>query len=128
MLKKHLYTILFISWMVLITLFSLFSLPDTGEETLDFPHRDKVAHFGFHFVIVFLGTLFVRERRMSKFKINRGIVQIFLFSAGYGVAIEVLQYVMPFDRTAELWDILANLSGAVFGVLLIKKYLTRTAK
>ena len=114
--------------MVLITSFSLFSLPSEGETTFVFPHRDKVAHFGFHGIIVFLGTLFVRERRAMNFDINRGIIQMFLFSVIYGIIIEVLQWVMPYDRTAELWDILANLSGAVFGVLLIKRYLTRIAK
>ena len=128
MLKAHLYTILFISWMMLITSFSLFSLPDTTTGFFDFPHRDKVAHFGFHCVIVILGALFIKERQKAHFKINQGIVQIFLFSIVYGIGIEFLQYIMPYDRAAELWDLLANLSGAVFGVLLIKKYLTRIAK
>ncbi len=114
--------------MVLITSFSLFSLPIEGEETFVFPHRDKIAHFCFHGVIVFLGTLFVREQRAANFNVNSGIMQMLLFSAVYGVIIEVLQWAMPYDRAAELWDILANLSGAVFGVLLIKRYLTRIAK
>lgn len=114
--------------MVLITLFSLFSLPSYGEGLVDIPHKDKLAHFVFHTAIVCLGTLFVRERKASKFKINVAIVQMFFFALVYGIFIEVLQYVMPYARSAELLDVLANFSGAVFGGLLIKKYLTRIAK
>ena len=114
--------------MVLITLFSLFSLPSYGEGLIDFPHKDKLAHFVFHVAIVCLGTLFLQERKASEFKIDVAIVQMFFFALVYGLLIEVLQYVMPFARSAELLDVLANLSGAVFGSLLIKKYLSRAVK
>jgi len=112
--------------MVLITLFSLFSFPGNGiAGFITIPHSDKIVHFGFHFIIVILGTLFVKERSVLSFTVNRVIFNLFLFSFIYGVVIELLQYIMPYGRAAEIWDVLANLSGAVFGGLLIKKYLSR---
>ena len=46
----------------------------------------------------------------------------------YGIAIEILQDLMPFDRAGEILDVLANTLGAIFGSLLIKKYLSRIRK
>ncbi len=112
--------------MVIITLFSLFSFPDDVTGGIDIAHMDKMVHFTFHCVLVVLGILAYKERKGQTFKIGWAITQFFVFSLVYGIIIEVLQYYMPFDRSAEFWDVLANLSGALVGILLIKKYLSLT--
>ena len=112
--------------MVIITLSSLFSFPDDATGGIDIPHMDKMVHFTFHCLLVVFGVLAFKERRGQAFKIGRAIAQFFVFSLVYGIIIEVLQYYMPFDRSAEFWDVLANLSGALVGILLIKKYLSLT--
>jgi VanZ family protein len=128
-LKKHLYTTLFISWVVLITLLSLFSFPDIDDGTgIVIPHIDKITHFTFHLIFVVLGCLFLKEKIGEAFKPNKGILIILIAAILYGILIEVLQYVMPFGRAAEIWDILANTMGALFGGLLIKKYFSLTRK
>ncbi len=114
--------------MVIITLFSLFSFPGEDMGFINIPYLDKIAHFTFHCIILVLGTLFRRERRPNHFVKNKAILGMFLFSVAYGIVIETLQFTMPFGRAAEIWDILANLSGALFGVLLIKKYLSLIEK
>ncbi|MDT0605666.1 VanZ family protein [Croceitalea rosinachiae] len=126
MLKKHLFTILFISWMVFVTLLSLFSFSDIDESKIWIPHMDKMVHFTFYGVMVILGTLFLKEKTKKSFQAKRDVKRMFLFALCYGIFIEVLQYLMPFDRAAEIWDVLANTLGAFFGVLLIKKYLSLT--
>ena len=129
MLKKHLYTILFISWVVVITLLSLFSFPELDNEVvIEIPYIDKITHFTFHLIFVVLGCLFLKEKIGEAFKPNKGILIILIAAILYGILIEVLQYVMPFDRAAEIWDILANTMGALFGGLLIKKYFSLTRK
>lgn len=128
-LKKHIYTILFISWVVVITILSLFSFPEIDNEIgIVIPYIDKVTHFIFHLTFVVLGCLFLKEKRRETFKLNKGILIILFAAILYGILIEVLQYVMPFGRAAEIWDILANTMGALFGGLLIKKYFSLTRK
>ncbi len=111
--------------MVLITLLSLFSFPGDGEQKIWFPHLDKLVHAGFHCGIVILGSLSFKKSGAS---LNTIFLGIFIFSALYGILIEFLQYVMPYGRAAEIWDVLANLTGASLGVLLIKKYFSRIGK
>ena len=127
MLKKHLHTILFISWVVFVTLLSLFSSPDIGEGGIRIPNADKIVHFIFYCGMVALGTLFLREKT-NAFDVGKHTIWALVFAISYGVLMEILQHIMPFERAAEIWDVLANTLGAIFGVLLIKKYLSLIAK
>ncbi|MEO0571155.1 MAG: VanZ family protein [Bacteroidota bacterium] len=119
---KRKFTVFFVGWMVLITSFSLFSFSSEGEDRIWFPHLDKIAHFTFHFGILVLGALAINEMSPKIGDWKRGIAFLFLFSISYGLLIELLQWGMPFGRSAEFWDVLANLTGALVGVLLIQKY------
>ena len=113
------FTGLFIGWMIVITASSLFSFPDDGGEGwFTFAHTDKVVHMAFHFGIVVLGILALNEKFFTAWSWNKKWVSVLLFSIGYGLGIEFLQWAMPFERTAEIWDVFANLGGAVLGVLL----------
>lgn len=114
------FTILFVGWMVLITLLSLFSFSDEGEDRIWFAHMDKVVHFTFHLVILVLGMFSLNEIIKKQWNWRKKIILLLMFSVCYGLLIEGLQWLMPFDRSAEFWDVLANLSGALMGSLLIQ--------
>ena len=114
------FTLLFLGWMVLITSLSLFSFSVDTEETIWFPHLDKAVHFTFHLVIVVLGVLFIGETEKNVWQWRKKLVFLLFFSLSYGLTIEFLQWVMPLDRSAEIWDVLANTSGALVGGLLIQ--------
>ena len=106
--------------MVLITSLSLFSFSVDTEETIWFPHLDKAVHFTLHLVIVVLGVLFIGETEKNVWQWRKKLVFLLFFSLSYGLTIEFLQWVMPLDRSAEIWDVLANTSGALVGGLLIQ--------
>ena len=114
--------------MVLITLLSLFSFSDDEVEGIWIPHLDKIVHAIFHFLLVILGILSLKEVLKKNFRPKSDIIKVLGFSIAYGILIEALQYYMPYDRAAEVWDVLANLTGALLGVLLIKQYLSLTSK
>ena len=118
-MRKRKFTIVFIGWMVLITSLSLFSF-STEEDKIEFPHLDKIVHFSFHFGILVLGALFLGEVAPQSWDWRKKITFLLLFSLSYGISIELLQWIMPFERSAEFWDVLANLAGAVMGGLLIQ--------
>lgn len=112
---------LFVGWMVLITSLSLFSFSDDGEDIISIPHLDKMVHAAFHFGIVVLGAFFLNEAAPKFWSWTKRIVLLLTFSLFYGGLIELLQWLLPFDRSAEVLDVFANFSGAVLGGLLIQR-------
>jgi len=84
MLKRNIYTILFISWMMCITFLSLFSFSDNSLPSIKIPNIDKAVHFTFYFVASILGSLFVREITKGNVSLKITIVRVFLFMLVYG--------------------------------------------
>lgn len=121
MLKRHLYSILFFLWLGGVTFASLFSFSNQTESKIWFPHLDKIIHFSFYFGVVFFGFLACREY-LPAFKTKKIVYRLIVFAICYGLLIEFLQYLMPFNRSAEIWDAVANSSGAIIAGLLIVKY------
>lgn len=108
--------------MVFITLLSLFSFSGIDTGGFDIPHTDKLVHVVFYFVAVVLGSLCLGERRTGKHNGKSLVLPVIVFSVIYGIIIEGLQWIMPFNREADIWDIAANSLGAVLGGLLIQRY------
>ena len=122
MLKKNIYTLLFLSWVVVITMLSLFSFSsmdlDTG--TLNIPYADKITHFIFYLVFAFVGCLSLRERTLGSLGLRKTLIIVLFFAILYGILIEVLQYTITTDIMAEFGDVLANTLGAFAGIGLIR--------
>ncbi|SDQ26512.1 VanZ family protein [Flagellimonas zhangzhouensis] len=108
--------------MLLITMLSLFSFSEISLDTggLNIPYADKITHFIFHTVFVFLGSLAVRERTRGQIGIKKATIMILVLAIIYGIIIEVLQYTITMDRHAEFGDVLANTLGAFAGIILIR--------
>lgn len=107
--------------MIVITILSLISLGNVGE-SIPVPYKDKMVHFTFYFVFVLLWMLFCKNR-ISSIKIR----MIILFSAiGYGILMEICQGFTK-DRTPDIYDVFANSSGALFG-LLISTFILKKSK
>ena len=112
--------ILFISWMVFVTLSSLFSFSGVSTSRFSIPHLDKVVHFTFYFVMVFLGFLALRREDWSQEKRHSFLWKITVTAIGYGIIIEVLQHVATVDRQGDLFDALANSTGAIAAMMLLR--------
>ncbi|WP_343487507.1 VanZ family protein [Allomuricauda sp. d1] len=128
MLKKNVYTILFVGWALFITTLSLFSFSSIETGGVDIPHIDKITHFFFYFFFVILAYLSLGEKYKNRSSSTGIIVRIVLFAIFYGLLIEGLQWLMPYGRAAEIWDASANALGAILGGLLTKTYISRTYK
>jgi VanZ family protein len=105
--------IIFIGWMILVTIGSL--LPATS-----FPswadlggNSDKVAHFIAYFFTALLFYLAFR----SRFK--KTDIYAMIFAAGYGALLELVQLFVP-GRDCSLGDLAANLSGVLFFFVLYR--------
>lgn len=122
MLRKSIYTILFTSWVVIITMLSLFSFSEMDLDTgsLNVPYADKIVHFTFYMVFGVAGSLSLRERTMGNLGLRKTLLIVLVFAILYGILMEVLQYTLTMDRMAELGDVLANTLGAFAGIGLIR--------
>ena len=82
------------------------------------PYIDKILHFVAYAI---LGVLFFRAFRTQRFKenINLVIMLSIISSSLYGMSDEIHQYFVPY-RDADIMDFLADVTGSICGVYLIK--------
>lgn len=129
-LRHYRYTILFISWVLFITMLSLFSFSDMDldEGNLNVPYADKIVHFTFYLVFSILGCLLVRERTKGLWSMGKATRVIVVLAISYGIVIEVLQYTLTEDRMAEFGDVVANTLGAFVGIGLIRWFFSKESR
>jgi VanZ family protein len=102
-----------IGWTLLIAVMCLVSfgrLPSIGIGGAD-KYVHVVFHFGF-FVLWFL--YFSRQGHLDKV-----LVFVFLASLLYGIAIEIAQELFTATRHADLYDVMANTTGAFMGIAAV---------
>jgi VanZ family protein len=112
--KIFLFSALF--WTGLILFFCLINASEIRQVTI--PNFDKLVHAGFHFVFTMLWFLFFKKK-LETINIFRPLVISFVLSFFFGIAIELMQQFFTQTRTADVMDVLANLSGATLVVVLI---------
>lgn len=74
---------------------------------------DKVAHF----FMFGSWTFFYGIIRFLKGRYN--LMPVFILGSLFGITIEGLQYILPTNRSAELLDLIADISGSAFAILLL---------
>jgi len=86
------------------------------EHIPSFEFSDKVMHF---LAYAGMGVLFYRAYQTLRFKENlRLLILLSIFSASlYGISDEIHQYFVPY-RDASIFDVIANILGAICGVYL----------
>ena len=80
---------------------------------------DKLGHFLLFASWTFLLGAFLYVN--NSYKLN--LFTIFFVGVSFGILIEVFQYLLPFQRSAELFDIAFDSLGCLAGVLALKKIL-----
>jgi len=102
-------------WLVLVTLACLVPAGIVRDVEPVFKISDKIAHGIFYFVNTILCFLYFYKPELKGI-----LLKVSLFSFVYGIIIEVLQLNLPFGRSAEIADVLANVTGILVAVLLIQ--------
>ncbi len=78
---------------------------------------DKVAHLIIHAMLVGIWLLYLMRRSQNRFMWQHAAMVI-LASMVFGILIEVLQEYLTVSRTADFFDVLANMGGAAIGVFV----------
>lgn len=89
-------------------------LPEAGFEV---PHLDKYLHFVMFAILSFFFLLY-RKSKVDSIENKEKIAIIMLISA-FGLLIEFIQEFFIEDRYFDIWDVFANVLGAISGVMLM---------
>lgn len=103
--------VLFITYMCLV---SASKIPTAAW--LVIPHKDKVVHFVFYFVLT---LLLYKDFKLKWGVLKKSFTFAFITAVSYGVLIEICQWLFTSGRNAEILDVIANTSGSAFGILIL---------
>ncbi len=120
--KKPLFTVGFVLWVAMIAFVCLSSFPAEQAPGIEIPHLDKVIHFILYLVATLLGAAFVREQFARRLSLNSSMLRIVVFLIIYGIIIEVIQMEFTTTRSAEVYDVLANCTGILIAVAIIRLF------
>jgi VanZ family protein len=114
-LKKTLF-FLALFWGFIIAFLCLIKSSDVPQVRI--PGMDKVVHAFFYFVFTILWFLFFKKHFNST-TISKALVISFTFSLSFGILIEILQRILTKTRNADVFDVMANATGATLAIILI---------
>lgn len=104
-----------LAWSLLIVILCLMPADDLPKEEW-FPNLDKVVHFVFYLVLSMV-VLFISTSPKSVPSPKTRLILLF----GGSCLIEVLQLLLPINRSFSFLDLMANLIGLVIGWFLFAK-------
>nr|WP_256470480.1 VanZ family protein [Robiginitalea marina] len=90
-----------------------------GLEGPQIPYFDKWVHLGFYLAGMVLGSLFLWEQYRGKKRQLPSLLTMAAILFFYGMVIEVLQGAMGFQRSTEVWDLVANTLGIFLGGVIM---------
>jgi VanZ family protein len=110
-----------IFWTLTIAILCLIQMNDLPEfQSIDIPGKDKYVHCTFHLVFTLLWSGYFWNRQKS-IEIKT-VFKVFLVSVCYGILIEILQGEFTTTRKADVFDVLANTTGATIAVMALLCY------
>jgi VanZ family protein len=117
MLKSLRYQYLSILWAIFVIILCEMPPPDTSKVGFTFFEGfDKLAHTGFFFVLtVFLFYGKIRQQASYTYR-PLTILKILGITLFLGAGIEILQLEIFTYRSAEWWDLFADMTGVGMGI------------
>ena len=114
-LNNKFYTLGGVIWTIAIAVLSLVSADQVSSiSLLDLAGMDKASHFVSYLLHTFLWCMATRNRKIPVFF-------VVIFSASFGIIMEICQFYLFNGRTFELLDVVANILGSLAGFILFKK-------
>ncbi|MGO3181379.1 MAG: VanZ family protein [Aequorivita sp.] len=80
---------------------------------------DKIVHGTIHFILINLWMLYFYVKNDFRFKV-KSVLLLFLSLMLFGIIVEILQGQLTDSRGADIFDIAANLTGSLLGILFFK--------
>lgn len=115
-LRFQLYTLLWASFILLMSFYPGKDLPKVDFwQLLTFDKFMHIGCYGLLFMLMNIGAMKQYGYSIKRYKISGIVFGICFF---YGIMIEILQPIVSNDRFFDIFDVLANTMGCVFGIFL----------
>lgn len=113
-----------ILWSLLILFLSSGPGVQLPPSVFDLLEVDKLGHLIFYGILAFLiaYALFKGSSTIRK----KILFNALIISSIYGICLEIMQYSFFPNRYFEIWDIIANISGSLLGILIFKYIFFKT--
>lgn len=105
-----------IGWTILIAVLCLVKFTDLPSFGVS--GADKYVHFTFHFVFTILWGFYLWAK-LNEITISK-IGRVVILSFCYGILIEILQETFTKTRHADIFDVLANATGALVALVFFR--------
>ena len=105
-----------IIYSVLITIAFLSSTNGLPKIDLNLP-IDKVIHLIIYILLIVIWLLYFYIKQDNQLSV-RDVFVIFIAILVYGIVIEILQEQLTTTRQADYLDVIANLTGAIIGLMI----------
>lgn len=105
-------------FLAILSFINVHGLPSYGSS-----FDDKINHFGAYTVLAILWAYYLLLRSNKK-----ALLITTLGTMGYGIIIEFLQNRINPLRTFDLFDIVANCLGVIFGIIIVHYILKHKVK
>lgn len=112
--KQISYALFFLTTLAILLL-TLMPPDNLGSHSLF--RYDKLGHFMMFFCWTLIYGILSFARKGSK---KTNLIAIFIVASLFGVTIEFLQRVMPYGRSAGLYDVIADILGSFSATALLK--------
>jgi VanZ family protein len=112
--EHNLFKTIAVIWTLLI--FYLCLNDASGLPTVSIKNIDKIIHFVFYFVFVFLWIKSIKPISIYYF------LMVVLIAIILGISIEFLQEKFTQNRVFDWYDIIANSLGAITSFIIVKSY------
>ena len=117
---KQLLLFLAVFWTILIGYLCLDESSDLPSISIN--NIDKSVHFSFHFVFTIL-WFFYFICNVNQINIIKYFAITFFMSLIYGIFIEWAQFYFTTNRKADVYDVIANVLGAIFALFASKYFI-----
>lgn len=113
--------LLFIAILYSVAISILFFVPSSEFSKVKIPiyGLDKIVHGTIHFILINLWMLYFYVKNDFRFKV-KSVLLLFLSLMLFGIIVEILQGQLTDSRGADIFDIAANLTGSLLGILFFK--------
>jgi VanZ family protein len=113
---KNIFFWIALCWSGVVVFFCL--TPSNHIPSVNLPNLDKLVHAFFHFVFTILWFLVLKKQVREKNQYQLiGVALIFSFL--FGITIELLQERLTTTRSADFFDIMANIVGSFLALCFV---------
>jgi len=116
LLEPNTLLVICLLYVLLITIAFLFPAKSFTSVSFVIP-LDKLAHSSIYLILAFLWNIYFYITR-NKASIKKSIFAILGLCLTYGIIIEILQEQFVQFRGADIFDVFANMIGAILGTII----------